>query len=145
MGVQYLSRIMLIYMRDFIIRQKWIFKQAVKAYANALPEPTKENTLEPNSPIIIDIEDKFFKYYDFKGNKPLFEAMWKILICEYEHDPHYRDICQWVLEELVEAVMDGRWTPRPHHHPSGHWKEPRETCGEYDGRRFKDLIKKTPN
>ncbi len=135
-----ISKWMLQSMRGFVIEHKGIFEKAIIAYANILPEPTKENTLEPNSHILIDKEEGFFKYYNNSSKTPLFKALWKVGICEYEHDPHYRHIGDWFVEELVESVLEGKWKPRPNRHPSGGWNEP-HPYGEYVNRSFKNLIK----
>ena len=144
--MDYLSRWMLVTMRAFVIKHKAIFRLAVIAYAKILLEPTKDNTLEPNSHILLDIRDKFFEHYTLPDRRTLFESAWKIFICEYEHDPHYRHIGDWLIEELVESVMSGEWKPRPIGEPSGWWKEPRYSEGNYGGnrgRKFAELINKT--
>jgi len=125
-------------MRGFVIEHKGVFEKAIIAYALILPEPTKENTLEPNCHILLDIRDRFRERNTVKP--ALFEAAWKALICEYEHDPCYRNRLDWLLEELVESVLDGEWKPRPTNHPSGGWKEP-HPYGEYVNRSFNNLIK----
>ena len=144
---QSLSRIMLIHIRDFVIKHKGIFEKAIIAYAKALPEPTKEMgrdgyCLEPTSHVLLDFREKFRSYYANPTKQALFEAGWKIAIDENEHDPHYRDIVfGWLVEELVEAVLDGRWPPRRSGHPSSSWKEPQH--GKYRGRKFARFIGQT--
>ena len=141
----FLSNWMLQANRDFVIKHKGILELAIIAFAFILPEPTKENTLEPNSHVLIDRRDKFFSYYTNGSKMALFKAAWKIRICEYEHDPHYRSLDDWDVEEQVEAVLDGRWQPRPIGRPASFWDEPRTEEGDhglYNGRRFKELIKK---
>lgn len=147
---KWISQIMLITMRDFVIKHKNVFELAIIAYAKILPEPTHENVLEQNSHVLLDMREKWRGYYTNNGKRPLFEAAWKIAICENEHDPHYRDIVfGWGVEEVVEAVLDGLWQPRRSRHPgSSGWKEPKNSegnYGNYNGRSFKALIKKTPN
>lgn len=140
MAVGWLSHWMLQSMRAFVIEHKGIFEKAIIAYAKILPEPTKENTLEPNSHILLDRKDKFFGYYCNSSKMALFEAIWKIRICEYEHDPHYRHISDWDAEEQTESMLSGEWKPRPTNHPSGGWNEP-HPYGGYVNRSFKNLIK----
>ena len=142
---EYLSQWMLVSKRDFVIKCKAVLRKVVIWFASKLPDPTKENTLEPNSHILLAIRDKFFGYYNNKGREDMFRAAWKVLICEYEHDPHYRHILDWLIEEVVESVMSGEWKPRPSRHPSGFWNEPRTPDGDYGnyhGRQFAKLIKK---
>jgi len=76
--------------------------------ANEYPEPMRVNCLHPNSHILFDIRDKFFEYEDNPCRKALFEAIWKLFIAEYEHDPYYRYRIDWVLEQ----IMDSDWRPR---------------------------------
>ncbi len=131
--------------RAFVIGHKAIFEKAIIAFAAILPDYTRENCNEVNTKILFDIEDKFWRFYNLPTRTALFKAAWKIAKFENEHDPHYRDIIfGWAVEELVEAVIDGRWKPRPIGHPSGFWNEPRvEGAGDhggYKGRRFARFI-----
>lgn len=135
--------------RKFVIDHKSIFEKAIIAYAAILPEYTRENCNDPNTKILFDVEDKFWEFYSNPGKEKLFKAGWKIAKFENEHDPHYRDIVfGWLVEEIVEAVVDGEWTPRPVGHPSGFWKEPRipgvGNYGKYKGRKFKKYIDTIP-
>jgi len=144
---EYLSRWMLTHMRGFVIKHKAIFEKAIIAYADILPDPTYENVLEPNSHVLLDMRNKFFSYYHNPSKMNLFQATWKIAIAENEHDPHYRSLVfGWLVEEVVEAVLDGRWKPRLIGHPGpSTWNEPRcedgSNYGLYNGRSFKNLIK----
>ncbi len=141
--LEYLSHWALIRMRDFVIGHKAIFEQAIIAFAKIIPEPTHENVLEATSHELLDMEERFLSHFNKSGKSELFNAAWKIAIFENEHDPHYRNIVfGWCVEELAEAVLDGRWEPRPSRHPSGTWIESEETYGLYKGRKFKSLIKK---
>ncbi len=126
-------------MRDYVIDK--IKKPMIKALivlANRYPEPTRDNTLNQNSHLLFDIRDKFLEYED-GGRRELFNAIFKLLIVEYEHDPYYRSRINWVIEELVEATMDGKWLPRGENRPISCWREPKP-FGMYKGRRFKKLI-----
>ncbi len=138
--VGWLSKWMLQTERAFVIRNKNIFEGAIIAFAFILPEPTKENTLEPNSHILLDKWDKFFGYYTNRSKMSLFKAIRKVTVCIYEHDPHYRSLIDWFLEEIVESVLEGKWKPRRTNHPSGGWNE-LHPYGEYVNRSFKNLIK----
>jgi len=105
-----LGRWALVSARNFVIRHKFVFEKAVIAFASILPEYTRENCLEPNSIVLFDIKDRFFQFYANRSKEQLFHAAFKIAIFENEHDPHYRNIVfGWIVEELVEAVLDGKW------------------------------------
>lgn len=150
--VQNLGRIMLVTKRALVIEHKAIFLKAIIAFAKILPEPTRENVSYPNTLIIMDIRDKFFTLHANPGRTAMYKAafkiliffyekMWKIFICEYEHDPRPRHIFDWLVEELVEAVISGRWVPRPAGHPSGFWNEPRTNQGQYGLNRGRNFAK----
>lgn len=138
--VGWLSKWALQTKRAFVIEHKGIFQKAIIAFALILPEPTRENTLEPNSHILLGKWDKFFGYYSNSSKTRLFKSIRKITVFVYEHDPHYRHLIDWWLEEILETLLDGEWKPRPTNHPSGGWKEP-HPYGEYVNRSFKNLIK----
>ena len=140
--VKPLSHTMLRDMREYVIdKVKKPIKKAITILANRYPEPTRENTLNPNTHILLDIEDKFFQHETLLGRREMFRAIFKIFIAEYEHDPYYRSRINWVIEELVEATMDGKWLPRGANRPINYWKED-EPFGLYEGRRFKKLIRR---
>ena len=96
--------------------------KAIIKLAMRYPEPTKDHTLLPKTHILIDIQNKFFEYQAVTSRTPLFRAMWRMFIVEYEHDPYYRDRIDWVIEEIVKSG----WGVRPIKFPKKCWKEPRE-------------------
>ena len=96
-------------MRQYVIDK--IKKPLIKAIitlANRFPEPTRDNCIQPNSQILFDIRDKFFEYEDNPCRKALFEAAFKLLIAEYEHDPYYQYRFDW----FIEQIMESDWQPR---------------------------------
>lgn len=96
-------------MRRYVIdKVKKPLMKAIITLVNRYPDPTRENCLRSNSQILFNIRDKFFEFENNKGRKALFEAAFKLLIAEYEHDPYYRYRFDWVLEQL----MDSDWKPR---------------------------------
>lgn len=139
-----ISRYMLKTARQFIINHKRIFKVAIIAFAKVLPEPTIENVGWENGLILLRIREKFFRYCNFE--QELYQAAWKIVIDEMVHDPDHRATLQFVLEEIVEAIMNGEWKPRDIGFPGlRYWKEPGNpegNYGGYNGYSFKQLIKK---
>ena len=144
--VENIGRFMLKTKRQFIIEHKAVFETAIIeaaiiAFARILPEPTLTNTGWVNTPILLRIRDKFLSYHHNRSKKGLFWAAWTVLIDIPEHDPYYRTLLQWLLEELVESVMDGEWQPRSQNDmPEKYWSEPRPK-GNFNGRRFKEFIK----
>lgn len=115
-------------LREYVIRHvKDPLRKILIAIAKRLPEPTKVNTLQPNSHVLLDIRDEFFKHENnpahpegkFPGREEMFWAAWKIFICEYDHDPYYKYRFDWVIEQIVKAREEGTWTPLPEGRPRG--------------------------
>ncbi len=127
-------------MREYVISKvKKPLMKAIVSLANRVPEPTRDNCLNPNCFLLFDIEDKFFGLEDNSGRKALFRAIFRIFIAEYEHDPYYRARINWFFEEIVELTMNGKWAPRGMGRPIQCWKE-EKPFGFYKGRDFKKLI-----
>lgn len=137
--------------RQYVIdKVKAPLMKAILSLAKRIPEPTEENTINPNSHILMEIRDKFLEYeenpshpdkknHPLDGRDHLFKGAFDLLIAEYEHDPYYRYRFDWFLEELVEMVIGGYWRPRPPEHPLTHWSEPkRNGCWDRD---FKEFVK----
>ena len=132
-------------MREYVIKKvKAPLHKVLILVGGRLPEPTKENTLHPNTHILLDIKDKFFEYEDNPNRKALLEAGWKYFIAEYEHDPYYRYRFDWLIEQIIESD----WKPRAIGCPIVCWKEPQPYGGgyiykgvDYDIRKgFKDKV-----
>ena len=141
--------------RHLVIHNKDIFKRAIIAYADAMPDPDTYLSDYANDSILKEIQDKFMGYLRLedthKGQialeRSLYRAVWKIVRVEAGHDRDHRALAEFIGEEYVEAVMDGRWKPRDIGMPGPRvWGEPRtKTAGNYGGyheRRFAKLIKK---
>ncbi len=116
-----ISRIMLRRIRGLVMEHKGIFRNAIHVFASILPEPTLENTEAPNTKALIRMKEWFFEHYHLDGRIELMEDAWKILIDEYEHDPHPRYLFDCLVEELAESVRNGEWEPREHL-PVSFWK-----------------------
>ena len=113
--------------RKYIIEKvKAPLLKVIISLAKRLPEPSKENTLHPNSQKLLEIRERFFNCEENPGRRELFDAIWKIAIVEYEHDPYYRYRIDWVLEQIFASD----WSPRPVGHPLVYWKEPGNYGGE---------------
>ena len=108
--------------RQFVIEHKDLFMKAIIAFADTLPEPTKENTIIPNTYPMIRIWDKLLEMEDNPGREPLFKALKKITVSEHEHDYYYKDRMQVWLELWMEEVLMGNWKPRSLGHPDSCWK-----------------------
>ena len=147
------GRFMLRAQRQFIIVEKAIFMAAIIRYAKALPDPVDDDGVgltddvlanpkvvtQANSYVYLRIFRRFLKYCGFR--QPMMLAGAKIVIDELEHDPPYADASSFLIEELVEAVLNGEYQPRHQNNPPPSlWKEPMP-YGNFIGRKFKELIK----
>ncbi len=93
----------LFYQRQFIIdKVKKPLLKAIMTLALRYPEPTRENTVFPNTRIRLEVRDEFLKNFNNDGRKPLLEAAFRILICECEHDGFYEFIHDWYITELLK-------------------------------------------
>lgn len=107
-------------MRRYVIDKiKKPLMKAIVTLAQRYPDPTRENCRQVNSHILFDIRDKFFEYEGNLSRKALFDALFKLFIAEYEHDPYYRYRLDWMLEQ----VMGSDWQPRKIRNEQ-FWNEP---------------------
>ena len=113
-------------LRDYVVDKiKTPLMKAICTLARRYPIPTQENTAHPNTRTLLEIMEAFLKYEDNPGRKPMFEALWRMLVCEYEHDSYYRSRIDFVIEKLKRYS----WTPRPLEHPYHCWNEPKPFGG----------------
>jgi len=126
-----LSRIILNtpFRQYFIEQVKAPLLESIISLANEYPEPTRDNLEHPISLALLDIMDKFYSYEDNSGRIGLFRASGRLLIGEVEHDGYYRERLQFILEEIIRAILDGKWAPRDDGYPTLYWKEPQPHGG----------------
>ena len=75
-----------------------------------LPEPTKENTNWPNTHILIEIRDEFFKHEGKNSKRTrILRVIFNFIIIKYEYDPYYRKRIDWVLDKLFKVFQSGLW------------------------------------
>jgi len=115
-------------LRQYVVEKiKAPLLKAICVLGLRYPEPTIENTSHPNTKILMEVRDKFLEYEQNKARRGMFEALWRMLICEYEHDSYYRHRIDWVVEQIVNRASE--WQPRPLLHPMHFWEEPRPFGG----------------
>ena len=116
-------------MRNIVIDQvKKPIKAVLISALKILPEPNRKNCRLHNTHILFDIWDKFKEHDHIDrgiNNEELWEAVFSLLIVEYEHDPYYRYRFDWLLEEIAKSD----WQPRPPGRPSQGWKESQSSDG----------------
>lgn len=106
-------------LRNYVeFKVKAVLQKKLIAFVKKYPEPTRENCEHPNSLILFDIRDKFFANETHPNKIALWEATFKLLIAEYEHDSYYRFRFDWLLEQIAESD----WQPRSRN-IHVHWKE----------------------
>jgi len=71
-------------------------------------EPTHENVLHPNTHILLDIRDGFFKCWKTTRSRALYESLWRILIVKYEHSPNWRHMLDWAIMMIAQNID---WQP----------------------------------
>ena len=81
--------------------------KAIVILGGRYPKPTHDNVLHPNTHILIDLRDEFFKVWDTRRSERLFEALWRILIVKYEHSPGWQFMFDWV----IMMVQKSNWKP----------------------------------
>lgn len=74
--------------------------KAIIILGGRYPEPTRENTLHPNTHRLLDIRDRFFEHWKLGAREPLVKALFRILIVKYEHSPTWRNLLDWVIKEI---------------------------------------------
>lgn len=66
----------------------------------SLPEPTKENTQNPQSHILIDVRDDFFKHFNCRAYEGIFRAAINYIIAKYDYDSFYEGCGNWWIGEM---------------------------------------------
>lgn len=115
----------------FIDHVKAPLLENIVSLAGKYPEPTKDNLEHPVALAMLDIMEKFYTYEDNKIRIGLFKAMGKLATNEIEHDGYYRERLQFILEEIIKAILSGKWTPRDSGNPAICWKEPQPHGGAH--------------
>ena len=95
-------------MRDYIIEKvnKPLLEVIIRL-AGRYPEPTYGNVLHPNSHILLDIRERFFKDWAPGDRSPLCEALFRVVIVKYEHSPNWRNWLDW----LFMMIQKSSWKP----------------------------------
>ena len=74
------------------------------------PAPTREGVgkvVHPNSLILLDIQDEFFRHWVTSRSNSLFRALWRVLIVKYEHCPNLRNMLDW----FFMMTQKSNWKP----------------------------------
>ena len=117
-------------LRGLFIKHKAIFQKAVSAYAYILPSPRTTNTTGHWTAPFMEALDKLVEYVNYK--RGFFRDVRKIVLNEIEHDSLYRDPILFILEQIIEAVLDGRVPPREADKPDKkYWNEPKPYGGKH--------------
>lgn len=103
---------------DFILKGiKLPLRILLVNVVDRMPEPTRENTRHPNTHLLCDLREEFFRHENNKNRHKILRGVWNFLIVLYDYDAYYSDRIDWALEQW--SRMD--WQPRPEGHPTKHW------------------------
>ncbi len=80
-----------------------------------LPEPTRDNTHEPNAVILLDIRDECFRHFNLPADyMAFFRMFFNFAIGKLGYDNFYRDLLSYVLGEMIRRG----WQFPGHNRPS---------------------------
>lgn len=80
-----------------------------------IPEPTRENTTQPNALILLDIRDECFRHFNLpKHYLNIFRLFFNFVIGKLGYDNFYHDVVCYVLGEMVRRG----WQFPGHNRPS---------------------------
>ncbi len=105
--------------REYVIKHKAVLEKIIIWYAKGLPEMVREDTDEHNTRIMFDQRDDFFSHMMNPNKKAVLEAIFKIVISEYKHDPNWQ---QWG-DYNIGGLIDKGWQRLPSGQPSDFWRE----------------------
>jgi len=109
-------------MRHFIaiLIKKWLL-EVVVILAKKYPFPTEQNVWHPNARILLDTLNLFRECEKNQGRLRLFEAVFRIVIDEYQRHTFYRGR----IDRVVAKIKESDWLP-PSTKPMSFWEEARE-------------------
>jgi hypothetical protein len=105
-------------LRDYIIKHKAVLEKVLIWYAKGLPEMVRESPDENNTRAIYTVANDFFSHLQNDSKKPVLEAIFKIIISEYKHDPNWQ---QWA-DYCIGKLIDNGWQRLPEGQPSDFWR-----------------------
>ena len=98
---------------------KRLLKPLLKVIADRIPEPNRSNVHLPNSFILCDIRDEFFKHEKNEGREYIFRAIFNFTIALYDFDEYYQHRIDWVVGKLKGS----EWEIHANRPRAEHWKE----------------------
>ena len=111
----------------FVYEIKAPIKVVLNLIDHRLPTPTKENTIQPNTWVWIDIRDEFLDRC--KTQTKIYHALWNFAITLYEFDEPYRQFGDWVVSKIL--ARQGDWKPLEKNKPDILvWKQDWEIGGD---------------
>jgi hypothetical protein len=98
-------------------------RRALMAFKE-FPEPVKGNTWHPNSHVLIEIRDEFFRHCRLgEGRNTLFRLFINFIIILYDYDPPYRMMIDWWAFHLKLRNWNYDTPVRVHGRLWGWWAE----------------------
>ena len=131
---QRFSDIMLVEKRQYIIdKVKAPLFKAIKVLCNRYPEVTKDNCNNPNTKVLIDLEEEFFRHFINPSRIPLFRAFFRCFKAEIDHDIAYSAPFDWCLLYLYNAIKERRYKLNLPSKYYPYWKEEQGNEERIDG------------
>lgn len=114
---------------------KPLARQLLRLADKLLDEPDYENTIRPNSHVMVDIMHYFFSKENNPGRAAEFRGLWKLGILIPDGDLYYYEREAELARVLYEKMVSGEWDfndPPPRHKWWGH-EELCPNCGQIKG------------
>ena len=92
---------------------------------------TRNNCKNSNVLALFDIEAKFFKYEVNDAREDMFRSAFKMYKSVKASDPYYDNRDEWLLEQKILKILEGKWQPRKEGNPWHNWNEPKPYGGEH--------------
>lgn len=104
----------------FIQKVKKPLMKALVVLSRRYPQPTKENTGNIISHSILEI---FQEFHERNSARPdMMRGAERVFVDEVEHDRVYYDMFNWILEQVILKILEGKWGLR--NNKMLYWKEP---------------------
>lgn len=103
---------------SIVERVKPLVFKILEMMAQHIPEPKIGNvTHNPNTRILIELRDEFFKHLDNPDREKVLRAIFNLVIIHYDFDAPYREWLDWLCAEWEKKD----WKPSNHNIPY-QWK-----------------------
>ena len=106
---------------------KPLTRQLLRLINKVLPEPDKQNTIRPNSHVLIALMDYFFANENNPNREAEFQAIAKMIILMFDGDYYYWERMEHIIAELYKKIQSGEYELRKEP-PRATWWGHHELC-----------------